>query len=738
MIYTSGSTGQPKGVLIEQKAIVNQLLWLRDQYQFDSTDVLLQKTACIFDASVWELLLSPIVGAKMVLSPPGAEKDPAALAEAIVQKRITTIQLVPTMLRALLLSLRPGQSFNSLRRCFCGGESLTPELTKRFFDQFGDRTELHNLYGPTETAIDAAFYPVSSPEDAIPIGRPVANTSIYILDRNKRPVPIGVAGELCIGGVQVGRGYLNRPELTAERFIVNPFRAGERLYRSGDLARWRADGNIEYLGRLDHQVKIRGYRIELGEIEAVLSQHAEIGQAVVVAREEKSGSKALCAYVVGKESSLETEELRNYLNGKLPKYMVPTSFVKLESFPLTGSGKVDRKALPAPDLRTASKQYLAARNELEEQLAKLWQEVLGVQPIGVTDDFFALGGHSLLAVRIFAEIERIFEKKLPLATLFQSPTVEKLAAALREQGWKPTWSPLVAIQPRGPRPPFFAVHGGYGEVMFYSELARCLGEDQPFYGLQAEGLDGSPIRHTCIEAIARYYLREIRRVQAHGPYFLGGYCTGGLVALEMAQQLRAVSEDVALLALFDTTHPKERNLRYPIKKRIRLALDEARALPPSEKMRYFAQRAAHRLKWEVSKLQKAGYDLKELLYKMQKPDRESTNGGPLPLKMPVWLMLHRAQSAYKPHAYPGRIVLFRAITSDGRQRVDDRGWTGIAEGGLEIHDMPSKHGTLFESRYMPAFAEKLDACIRTARTSQSAEISRFLAQTALGQRNPSF
>ena len=400
--------------------------------------------------------------------------------------------------------------------------------------------------------------------------------------------------------------------------------------------------------------------------------------------------------------------------------MVPTSFVKLESFPLTSSGKVDRRALPAPDLSTVSREHVAPQNELEEQLAEIWQEVLGVQPIGVPDDFFALGGHSLLAVRIFLEIERRFGKKLPLATLFQTPTIEKLAAALREQAWKPTWSPLVAIQPRGLRPPFFAVHGGYGEVMFYSELARCLGEDQPFYGLQAEGLDGNPIRHTSMEAIARYYIQEIRRVQAHGPYFLGGYCTGGVVALEMAQQLRAAGEEVALLALFDTIHPEQSSPHSTVSKRIRLALEEAWALSPSEKMRYFAQRAKDRARWEISKLQKAGYDFKELLYRLQKPEAEKTNGGPLPLKMPVWLMLQRANSAYKPRAYPGRIVLFRAIAADGRELVHDRGWTQIAEGGLDICEVPGKHGTIFEHRYMPVLAKKLDACIRTAPSRQVA------------------
>ncbi|MGA8656965.1 MAG: amino acid adenylation domain-containing protein, partial [Chthoniobacterales bacterium] len=276
VIYTSGSTGQPKGVLTEQKAIVNQLLWRIEQYGFDSSDVFLQKTTFTFDVSVWELLLPPMLGARMVLLRPGAEKEPLELAEVIERNQVSVIHFVPSMLGVFLESLEAGRSLGSLRRCFCGGEALGAELTKRFFERFGDRTELHNLYGPTETAIDVTFYPVRSPEDTIPIGRPLANTSLYILDSHKRPVPIGVAGELCIGGVQVARGYLNRPELTAERFIANPFKAGERLYRSGDLTRWRADGNIEYLGRMDDQVKIRGYRIELGEVEAVLSQHPEV------------------------------------------------------------------------------------------------------------------------------------------------------------------------------------------------------------------------------------------------------------------------------------------------------------------------------------------------------------------------------------------------------------------------------------------------------------------------------
>ncbi len=719
VIYTSGSTGQPKGVAIVHRA-VNRLVINTNYIALDQSDVVAQTSNCCFDAATFEIWGALLNGARLVVLSKDLTLSPASFLKEIKQRGITTLWLTTSLFN--LMAQHEPRAFAGLRNVLFGGEAADARSVAAVLKQ-GAPGRLINGYGPTETTTFAICHEVRSvPEEAasIPIGRPISNTTIYILDAHQNPVPIGVAGEIYIGGPGVARGYVGAPELTAERFLPDRFSSepDARLYRTGDLARWLPDGTIEYLGRIDQQVKIRGFRIEPGEIEAALKQHPAVRDAVVVVGEHASGDKRLVAYVAGEVSALNDTALRDFLKAKLPDYMVPSAIVALEKFPLNANGKLDRHALPEPDQSAASEHYVAPRNQLEEQLVKLWQEVLGVQPLGVTNDFFALGGHSLLAVRIFAAIESIFGKKLPLATLFQSPTIEKLAAALREQGWQPSWSPLVAIQPRGLRPPFFAVHAGLGEVMFYSELARCLGEDQPFYGLQAEGLDGGPIRHTSIEAIARYYLQEIRRVQAHGPYFLGGYCTGGLVALEMAQQLRSAGEDVALLALFDTIHSEQPTLHSSISKRIQLALEEARALPPSDKMRYFAQRAAHRLKWEVSKLQKTGYDLKELLYKMRKPDREKANGGPLPLKIPVWLMLRRAQSAYKPRPYPGRIVLFRPITSDGREPAEDRGWTEIAEGGLEIHDVPGKHGTLFEPRYVSSLAEKLDACIRTARNSQ--------------------
>ncbi len=428
VIYTSGSTGKPKGVLIDRRAITNQLLWRIGQYGLDSRDVFLQKTTFTFDVSVWELLLPPMLGARMVLLRPGAEKEPLELAAAIERSQVSVIHFVPSMLAVFLESLEAKRLLGTLRRCFCGGEFLTPELTKRFFDQFGDRTELHNLYGPTETAIDVTFYPVSSPEDTIPIGRPVANTSIYLLDRNKRPVPIGVAGELCIGGVQVARGYLNRPELTAERFIANPFKAGERLYRSGDLARWRADGNIEYLGRMDHQVKIRGFRIELGEIEAALLRHADITQAAVVVREDHPGEKRLIGYVIpANAQSIDPAALRAQLGKSLPNYMVPAAIVVLEKLPLNANGKVDRKALPAPDFAAAASAWRGSRTPREEILCSLFREILGLSRVGIDDNFFDLGGDSIGSIQLVSRARKAGLLITP-RDVFEHQTVEALAA----------------------------------------------------------------------------------------------------------------------------------------------------------------------------------------------------------------------------------------------------------------------------------------------------------------------
>ncbi|MDZ8033656.1 alpha/beta fold hydrolase [Nostoc sp. DedSLP04] len=392
----------------------------------------------------------------------------------------------------------------------------------------------------------------------VPIGRPIANTQIYILNQYLQPVPIGVVGELYVGGYGVGRGYHNRPELTQEKFILNPFskKTDEHLYKTGDLARYLPDGNIEYVGRCDHQVKIRGFRIELAEIEATLVSHLQIQQALVIVWQTPSKLEQLVAYVVSKKYCLEESQLCQFLKQKLPNYMVPSSFIMLEEMPLTPNGKINRQALPPPSHSTKqASEFIPPRNIVELQLAQIWSEVLDVDRIGIRDNFFDLGGHSLLAVRLMTKIGQKFQKNLPLATLFQSPTIEQLASLLQAPIIVSTGSPLIPIQPQGSLPPLFCIHPGGGHVFCYVEIARQLSPTRPVYGLQALGLESDRQPLTSVEEMADEYIKAIRQVQPQEPYYLVGWCSGGIIAFEMAQQLLASGYQVASLVLIDSYPP---------------------------------------------------------------------------------------------------------------------------------------------------------------------------------------
>jgi thioesterase domain-containing protein/acyl carrier protein len=440
----------------------------------------------------------------------------------------------------------------------------------------------------------------------------------------------------------------------------------------------------------------------------VLKRHPRVRDAVVVLHGDASGEKRLVAYVAEERLRLNATELRDFLKAKLPDYMLPAAIVVLKKFPLNSNGKIDRHALPEPGATRGEKMFVGPRDSVEAQLVAIWESALGMQPIGVTDDFFQIGGHSLLAVRIFTEIERTLGKNLPLATLFQMPTIEKLAAALRQKGWKPTWQPIVAIQSSGSRPPFFAVHGGFGAVLFYSHLARCLGAEQPLYGLQAQGLDGGPIEHTSVEAMATYYLEEMRSVQPHGPYYFGGYSFGGFVAFEMAQQLRAAGEQVALVALFDSYN---QGRRYSLAERIRLRLRARELSSPGEKLQYLMRRAWGKL---GAILVQSHNDAQRLLHKSKQLNGGSVSTEPRGLHV-VHLANRRALAAYKLHAYPGKITLFHAENpDDGYEYLAVHGWTQFAKGGIEIHEVPGEHQTIFAQPNVRVLAEKLDACIRVA------------------------
>jgi amino acid adenylation domain-containing protein len=552
VLFTSGSTGHPKAVEIEHQALVNFLRSMQREPGLTASDVLVALTPLSFDIAGLELYLPLLAGGRILLANRRQAMDGSWLQRELDQGMVTVMQATPATWRIVLQS---GWKGARKVKVLCGGESLPKELAQELLTRAGS---VWNVYGPTETTIWSTIERVRSADRTVPIGRPIANTQVYVLDPNREPVPVGIPGELYLGGIGLARGYRYAPQLTDERFVPHPFRTGERLYRTGDQVKWLPDGRLDYIGRIDFQVKLRGFRIELGEIEAVLAEDPTVKQALVIVREDVPGDKRLVAYVVAKdERGCDPPALRRGLREVVPDYMVPAAILPLDEFPLTPNGKVDRSALPVPSVEPVhdGAQTIEPRNRIELQLAAIWEQVLGITPIGVRDNFFALGGYSLLALRMFSAIEQTFGTRLPMALLFQAPTIEQLADVLADEGCTVRWRSLVAIQPEGKKPPFFAVPGVGGNVLVFARLAKLLGTDQPFYGLQARGLDGKEKPFMRLEDMAAHYIDEIRAVQPHGPYLIGGTCTGGLAAYEVAQQLTAMGEEV-ILAIIESWHPR--------------------------------------------------------------------------------------------------------------------------------------------------------------------------------------
>ncbi|HEX2055446.1 MAG TPA: amino acid adenylation domain-containing protein [Nitrospiraceae bacterium] len=551
VLFTSGSTGLPKGVEVEHRGLTNCLQSMRRRPGLSDQDVLLSVTPLSFDIAGLELYLPLIAGATVLLASRRQAVDGTWLKAQLDDGKATVMQATPATWRLLVQA-----GWRGARKvvALCGGETLSIDLARNLTSR---AASVWNVYGPTETTIWSTIQRVEPKDDRpIPLGRPIANTQLYVLDANLEPVPIGIPGELYIGGAGVARGYRNNRQLTMERFVPSPFQNGARLYRTGDQVKWLPDGSLEFIGRIDFQVKVRGFRIEPGEVETVLGQFPNVSQAVVVVRED-DGDRHLVAYVTLKDAaSFDATEVRRRLRDRLPEYMIPSAIVPMDAFPLTPNGKIDRRSLPAPpDAGGAvSTEPMAPRDAVELQVTALWEQVLGKNLIGVRDNFFDLGGHSLLALRLFSAIEEVFKKRLPMALLFQAPTIERLAEVLRDEGCSVPWRSLVAIQTHGGAHPFFVVPGVGGNVLVFARLSKLLGEQQPFYGLQAQGLDGKAKPFTRIEDMARHYIAEIRTVQPRGPYRIGGTCTGGLVAYEMAQQLTAEGEQV-VLAIMESWHP---------------------------------------------------------------------------------------------------------------------------------------------------------------------------------------
>ncbi|UCE20065.1 MAG: amino acid adenylation domain-containing protein [Gemmatimonadota bacterium] len=678
LIYTSGTTGLPKGVLIEHRGLCNLVESVKHYIGLKPGRRVLLSYSFGFDASANPIFTTLCSGATIYLAPANFLLRGTGIFQTMRHQAITDAFFPPSFLAAL-----PFEPLPLLQTLTVGAEACPAVVISRW----APGRRFFNAYGPTEATIRATVAECTGDDWRPTIGRPIANTQVYILDRHLQPVPIGVPGELHIGGVGLARGYQNQPELTAEKFIPNPFgdEPGARLYKTGDLARSMPDGTIDFLGRFDHQVKIRGSRIELGEIETTLGQHPAVREVVVTVQAHESGDNRLVAYVVADQHTAPTvRELRSFLQEKLPEYMVPSTFVMLAGLPLTPHGKVDRQALPAPDRITSDleRTFIRARDALESQLTKIWEKVLEIQPIGVRDNFFELGGHSLLAVRLFSEIKKVLGVNFPLSTLFQDSTVEDLAHVIRQEACSEPWSCLVPVQPGGTKVPFFCAAPAAGEAIGFANLARCLGSEQPFYGLELPTPVGA-LSDPRIEDMAAECIREIKTLQPEGPYLLGGACMGGLVAFEMACQLHQQGNEIAVLVLLDSSQPAPL-----ITLRDYISLLLFHHLP-----------RGHMAYCLMNDLREKGRKLKRKFLLSREGRRFKS----------VWKAHERARRTYVPRPYPGRITLFESREFHIRFPDYVNRWSALAEGGLDRHIIPCGHRETLREPHVRIVAEELKA-----------------------------
>ncbi|MHC4429507.1 MAG: non-ribosomal peptide synthetase, partial [Planctomycetota bacterium] len=558
VIFTSGSTGEPNGVQVTRRALAHYTEVARDLFTLTPEDRLLQFASLSFDTAAEEIFPSLAAGATLVLREPGMIDSVQDFLSRCDATGVTVLDLPTAYWHELASALSAGQAElpSRIRLVLVGGEHALADRLQAWHRAVGSGVRLMNGYGPSETTIVATFADLTEADgsegDEVTIGRPIAGARVYVLDDEMNPVPPGVVGELYIGGAGVARGYLGRPDRTAERFGPSPFGPpGARLYRSGDRARWLHDGNLEFLGRQDDQVKLRGHRIEPGEIESLLVRHPGISEAVVVVTGDSPVTASLTAYVAGTDDCPHASDLRSFVGTRLPPHMIPATFVRLDRLPRLPNGKIDRGALPAPGdgLLATRAEFVGSRDEIERRITRIWEDFLGGRPVGVTDDFFALGGNSITAIRLLTRVEQETGHSATLAALIENGTPEKLAEAFRRDSRsEPESTPAVPIRSGGSGRPLFCVHPSSGTVACLAELARHLGEDRPFWGLEARGVDGVAATQDRIEDMASTYLAAVRSIQPHGPYLLAGYSFGGVIAFEMAQQLRAAGQEIALLA----------------------------------------------------------------------------------------------------------------------------------------------------------------------------------------------
>ncbi len=712
VIYTSGSTGVPKGVAIEHGSLSNLLRSMEREPGLTRDDVLVAITTLAFDIAGLELLLPLVTGAKLIIATDAEVHDGRLLLERMEAAKATVLQATPGAWRVLLDA---GWNDQHKIKALCGGETLPRELAERMLAR---ASEVWNMYGPTETTVWSSATRVVTGKGTLLVGPPIANTQFYVLDGRRQAVATGVAGELYIGGAGVARGYWNRPELTAKKFVANPFAVG-RMYATGDLARWSENGAIELLGRADFQVKIRGYRIELGEIEAALLREPRAKDAVVIAhKSEATGVTRLVAYVAAEtgtaaESDSLIGELKAQLEKTLPEFMLPNAFVILPALPKNANGKTDRKALPAASTSgehgihsslALPEHYYPPTNALERQLVDIWQTTLGVGRVSVRASFFSLGVGSLAALRLITKMNRVYGTDLGLASLISASSIQAIAELIEGRFAPNTTSSLVPLQPNGTKAPLFIVHGVGGNIVNFYGLAMRMGTDQPVYGIQSQALLKDQPALLRLTDMAAVYVRDMRTVQAHGPYHLLGYSFGGTVALEMAHQLRAAGEEVALLGMVDSKSKdyeeqlaRLKGMQERVEHRMTRFKGNTEALSWAERAKYIADKfktrairfacmAAARMEIRiVPAFMRSAYDINYV-----------------------------AVQNYKPKPYDGKLVLFRASYQDDARGPYDLGWSSTFSEPIEIHDLPGDHERIFLEPNIDELAGELKKTLVTA------------------------
>ena len=727
VIYTSGSTGKPKGTLVTHQNVARLFQSTQNWFHFGPEDVWTLFHSHAFDFSVWEMWGALCYGGRLVVVPYWVSRDPNAFYQLLNRERVTVLNQTPSAFRQLIqaeVAAGLGKEL-ALRLVIFGGEALAMQSLKPWFERHGDQhPQLVNMYGITETTVHVTYRPltIADLKSGSVIGIPLPDLQVYILDQHRQLLPIGVPGEIYVGGAGVARGYLNRPELTGERFTNHPFsnEPGACLYRSGDLARYLPNGDIEYLGRIDHQVKLRGFRIELGEIETALRARPEVREAVVILREDTPGDQRLVAYLVARTAEKpDASTLRTRLAETLPEYMLPNAFIWLDQLPLTPNGKVDRQTLPAPETNigvNSSNQDQPA-NLLELELIRLWQRLFQRQNIGRHDNFFDLGGHSLLAARLATEIDKLLGCKLPIAYLFQSPTVESLTRRLTEENWAPLWSSLVPLQPLGSELPVFCVHGVFGDVYRFLDLARELAPDRPVYGLQAVGLDGRQPRHATVEEMAAHYAREIRSLQPNGPYHLMGVSLGGWIAYAVAQELTRQGCKVALLALLDTRatsnvpwHLYARVMAPHFAARVRFHFKQFLSGPKAGRIHYLKQK----INWARIHLTRARGKL---------PVRPATANPPPFHTQELMIDYFDAVAArYRPEKYAGDVTLFAGV--DAKHFHHATFWKYFVRGRVQVKLVTGGHGSLISGDHAAKFARNFKQALREAEAAAGVSSAR--------------